>query len=327
MAVSKRAGGPKTQEGKSKSSLNATKFGVSTFRAIDDEERQLVARFAKDLIDFYQPDSPLEIMQLERIALCRAKLARLYEVERTRLQLAQHTISASPQKILDQLGMHLPLTKKIALEQIEYQSITLPLYLKLKELEAIVDEVHQYAVKTLSERELKRNFPTLYRYLDRHQFYGAEEDASTLSKLQVVLKKLKKILESDNPLMGRLAQLLESVLQKESSTKEEDASVRDLMFEISPDYAKKSSVDLPLITPKIDLDLIFSHLHLFADLLSTVQQAQKLVVQFEQSHALIVKSLVLPQTEADLLLRYQTTWERRLSTEVGEFIELRRYGR
>jgi hypothetical protein len=38
--------------------------------------------------------------------------------------------------------------------------------------------------------------------------------------------------------------------------------------------------------------------------------------------ALIVKSLVLPQTEADLLLRYQTTWERRLSTEVGVFVDL-----
>lgn len=116
MATRKGVGGPKTETGKSRSSLNATKFGVSTFRAIDDEEKQLVDRFTKDLLEYYQPQSPLEIMQLERIALCRAKLTRLYEVERTRLQLAQHAIDASPKKLLEQMGFEAGLTQKWAIE-------------------------------------------------------------------------------------------------------------------------------------------------------------------------------------------------------------------
>ena len=79
--------------------------------------------------------------------------------------------------------------------------------------------------------------------------------------------------------------------------------------------------------PKIDLAIIESNLNCFADLLAMLRQAEKLVVRYEQSKSLIIKSLVLPQSEADLLLRYQTTWERRLSTEVGEFIELRKHSR
>jgi len=60
-------------------------------------------------------------------------------------------------------------------------------------------------------------------------------------------------------------------------------------------------------------------------LLDAVKRAQKLVAHVAQAKETILKSLLLPQAEADLLLRYQTTWERRLSTEVGEFIELRRH--
>lgn len=59
MAIRKGVGGPKTKEGKAKSSLNAMKFGVSTFRAIDDDEKQLVEGFTSQLLEYYQPESPL----------------------------------------------------------------------------------------------------------------------------------------------------------------------------------------------------------------------------------------------------------------------------
>jgi len=326
MAIRKGVGGPKTKEGKAKSSLNAMKFGVSTFRAIDDDEKQLVEGFTTQLLDYYQPDSPLEIMQLERIALCRAKLARLYEIERTRLQLAKNAISAAPEKLLDQLGVQNSLAKKLALELINYQSITLPLHLSIEQLEKITQELSGFSISALSEKEIKRQLPSLYRYLNQYSFLGAPEGASILEKLQLVLQKLKTILESENPPIGKIAQLLDTLLQKEQATKEEDHDVRDLMLALDPNYVEHPAKSINSGS-KIDLAMIESNLNCFADLLAMIRQAQKLEVHYEQSKALIVKSLVLPQSEADLLLRYQTTWERRLSTEVGEFIELRKHSR
>ena len=326
MAIRKGVGGPKTKEGKAKSSLNAMKFGVSTFRAIDDDEKQLVEGFTAQLLDYYQPDSPLEIMQLERIALCRAKLARLYEIERTRLQLAKNAISAAPEKLLDQLGVQNSLSKKLALELIEYQSITLPLHLTIEQLELITQELSSFSVGTLSEKEIKRHLPSLYRYLAQHSFVGLPEEAPILEKLQLVLQKLKTILESENPPIGRIAQLLDSLLQKGHASKEEDHDVRDLMLALNPNYVEPPAKSING-GPKIDLAKIESNFTCFADLLAMLRQAEKLVVHYEQSKSLIIKSLVLPQSETDLLLRYQTTWERRLSTEVGEFIELRKHSR
>lgn len=324
MATRKGVGGPKTKAGKAKSSINAIKFGVSTYRSVDDEERELISRLSKELLDFYQPQSPLEIMQLERIALCRAKLARLYEVERTRLQLARQTIDASPKKLLDQLGFKSDLSQKLALEQIEYQSMSLPLQLTLETLKAIVNEVQHYGPRAISEKEFKRYLPSLYQYLNQHQFLGIDEANSILNKLQLVLQKLKKIVESENPMIGKMAYLLDLILDKNRQAQAEDNSVRELILEIKPDY-QKPDPKVRSNSTEVDVHEILNHLNLFGELLSACRRAEKIVTHYEKSKALIVKSLVLPQTEADLLLRYQTTWERRLSTEVGEFIELRKY--
>jgi hypothetical protein len=326
MATRKGVGGPKTAAGKAKSSINAIKFGVSTYRSVDDEERELISRLTKELLDFYQPQSPLEIMQLERIALCRAKLARLYEVERTRLQLARQTIDASPKKLLEQLGFKSDLSQKLALEQIEYQSMSLPLQLTLETLKAIVNEVQHYGPRAISEKEFKRYLPSLYQYLNQNQFLGIDEEDSILNKLQLVLQKLKKIVESENPMIGKMAHLLGLIIDKnhQAQVEEDDDDVHELLLQLDPQY-KAPDPKARSNSTEVDVHEILNHLNLFGELLSACRRAEKIVTHYEKSKALIVKSLVLPQTEADLLLRYQTTWERRLSTEVGEFIELRKY--
>ena len=132
-------------------------------------------------------------------------------------------------------------------------------------------------------------------------------------------------MESENPPIGRIAQLLDTLLQKGHASKEEDHDVRDLMLALNPNYVEPPAKSING-GPKIDLAKIESNFTCFADLLAMLRQAERLVVHYEQSKSLIVKSLVLPQSEADLQLRYQTTWERRLSSEVGEFLELKRHG-
>ncbi len=154
---------------------------------------------------------------------------------------------------------------------------------------------------------------------------GIDEENSILNKLQLVLQKLKKIVESENPMIGKMAHLLDLMLDKNRQAQvEKDDDVHELLLQLNPQYQipdPKASSN----STEIDVYDILNHLNLFGELLSACHRAEKIVVHYEKSKALIVKSLVLPQTEADLLLRYQTTWERRLSTEVGEFIELRKY--
>ena len=149
---------------------------------------------------------------------------------------------------------------------------------------------------------------------------------SILMRLQKLLEKLIKILESDNPLVGKIAQMLEVMLQKGGEAKQDDQEAHDLLLQINPDYVEPTAESVRM-AERIDNAYILENLKRFVELLTAYQQAGKIVKHYEQSKELIIKSLVLPQTESDLLLRYQTTWERRLSTEVGEFIELRKYGR
>ena len=79
MAKSKQLStGPKTLEGKARSSQNSTKHGLTTAIPSNDAEKALVASYIKELVEYYEPASPLEKLQIERIAICRAKLANLY---------------------------------------------------------------------------------------------------------------------------------------------------------------------------------------------------------------------------------------------------------
>ena len=103
MISRKNIGGPKTPQGKRKVSRNATKHGLSTMKPTDASEQTLIKNFSQELISFYKPSSPLEFFQIERIAICRAKLAKLYEVEDTRLQLAQEEFSQDPRLIMVKL--------------------------------------------------------------------------------------------------------------------------------------------------------------------------------------------------------------------------------
>ena len=88
MTTEKRGGGPKTAKGKARSSVNATTHGLNSRVQSNSEEKALVQAYIKELADYYDPQSPLEKLQIERIAICRAKLHYLYELEQIKLSLA-----------------------------------------------------------------------------------------------------------------------------------------------------------------------------------------------------------------------------------------------
>jgi hypothetical protein len=55
------------------------------------------------------------------------------------------------------------------------------------------------------------------------------------------------------------------------------------------------------------------------DALATCDQVHE---HFKKTKELMAKAVTLPQSESDLLMRYQTTLERRFSTAIGELLHL-----
>jgi hypothetical protein len=82
--------------------------------------------------------------------------------------------------------------------------------------------------------------------------------------------------------------------------------------------------------PKVDLDAIAdidtvkAYLGQFLELHQSYEKAQQLAVQYQEIKDLMLRALSLPEAESDLLMRYQTTLERRLSSAIGELLALQR---
>ena len=59
MKQAKRSGGPKTLQGKARSSKNATSHGLTSVAPSNPNEKALVDSYSKELIEYYKPESPL----------------------------------------------------------------------------------------------------------------------------------------------------------------------------------------------------------------------------------------------------------------------------
>ena len=67
-----------------------------------------------------------------------------------------------------------------------------------------------------------------------------------------------------------------------------------------------------------------SQCKLWVQLYVDTQDAMRAYAQYQQTRDLLLHALALPSSEAELLLRHQTTLERRLSQAIGELLELQR---
>lgn len=323
MAISKDSskpkGGPSTAAGKAKSSQNSLKNGLTTMNITSSEEKRMVEDYVAELMSYYQPESPLEKLQIQRIAICRAKLARLYEVEQVRLELTQKNLENNPEKIFQEMGVGKGLLRAMALEGLRREVITLPCDLSIDDLESIAYEVDHFHGALKSEKDLEDYFPHLVQFLMQYSAKGLNKDSSLLEKFEVVVRRIHKTMRNDI-YFGLIGQVFEDHLQStEKSSKTEPQDVIDLMKELDPAYVAPEPVQ-----SHIDLRQLQSLLPLFVCLKGALKDAYDLIERFNATKSLLAQSTLLPQGEADLLMRYQTTLERRLSSSVGELLELQK---
>ena len=82
-ANSAKSTGPRTTEGKTRSSQNARKHGftASSFAVVRLEDLNEVANLREDLVTLYQPANSQELFAVERIALAQQAILRAARLE------------------------------------------------------------------------------------------------------------------------------------------------------------------------------------------------------------------------------------------------------
>ena len=77
-----RSTGPRTPEGKARSSQNASKHGLLSREVLlPGEDREALEALREDLISELQPIGALELMLVERIVVCVWRLRRIHVLE------------------------------------------------------------------------------------------------------------------------------------------------------------------------------------------------------------------------------------------------------
>jgi hypothetical protein len=222
-----------------------------------------------------------------------------------------------PEIVFKEMGIADGLSKSMALEAIRHGVITLPCDLPEVDLQAIATEVDRFYGELKGDADFQKAFPTLCQFINSFTPTGMKESLSILEKLEIVLKRIYQVVRH-KIYLGKLDNYFADMYgDKDSKTSDDD--VETLMRQINPDY-----VSPPVIKRVMTFERVVGYLQLFGYLSSTVRDARYLIARYEATKSLLVQSTLLPQDQADLFMRYQTTLERRLSNGIGELLELQK---
>jgi len=143
-ANAKKCTGPKTREGKFKSSLNALKHGLysHTF-IIKTEDVGIFENFSKSYIDEFQPATPSELELLKQLISAAWRRTRIAELIQLRIDHAIDIVMATPTpRPAQNTNAHVTLR---AFEHLEYQK---PSFAR--------QEAHEIRLASLFQRILGR---------------------------------------------------------------------------------------------------------------------------------------------------------------------------
>ncbi|MBU3543279.1 hypothetical protein ICE94_08350 [Polynucleobacter sp. MWH-Loch1C5] len=324
MSTSKK--GPKTVSGKKKSAQNSVKHGLRSEALTSMQQVTDQNKFLQELVDFYKPVGPLENLQLERIATCRAKLKSLYDLEQAKLEILIKENSVVDREHLRKFKFLTPLAQGMMHEFLFFENILLPCGLSPEILKAIVTEIDEFSGELQSDDDLRKCFPYLVTYLE-----NVETDTKELHIiLMAVSEKLNKHIDNGIYYSEILSQLFpERFERKKVEPTAEDIEHENALREYQEQARLRRGQKLKLKI--VSNEPVFPAHNKIADALKkfmAVWQAYSLAYEFydyvKSSIELHKKAIALPADESDLLMRYQTTWERRLSTLMAEFMQLQK---
>jgi len=215
----KKKVGPNTAIGKSIASQNSLKHGFTSNRASTPIEKEAYANYLAKLNQYYQPQGPIEQLQLERIAMCKIKLDRLYALEEAQLTIAIAKFEREPDLVLDQIAAATSVVRGMVKELIQFNKVTLPCKLSATALASICKEVEEggRGPAKLTDAEIESHYPQLARYLKSYYAVDLSIEEDLLAKLRHAFESITKTLESGSKYHENMKRLFEEFVKAKSS--------------------------------------------------------------------------------------------------------------
>lgn len=313
MVAPKRTGGPKTAQGKAVSARNSLQHGLRSRAAMPGPEQQAMDALVAQLTTYYRPRSPLETLQIQRIARCAAKLNTLYAVEKAKTALALLGSQATDDQAMLQFAHYPAAARNLALELMQPTPAKPKFGLTDSVLNQLCQEMDDYAGVLENESDLAAGFPKLARFLRSTAIEGFDGAYSMDHRLWVVASMLDAHMR-----------VVSSGVQAVAVTKEEVFD--QLISKIALNDQLKESIR-QAARPRHDANpyqsVVRDDFNVFKRLRQYRQQAKEIATQFPQVKALLAASTTMPGEDSDRLMRYQTTLEKQLSRYIGELLQLK----
>lgn len=331
----KKKVGPNTAMGKAIASQNSLKHGLTSNRPSSSSEKEAYANYLAKLNEYYQPQSPIEQLQLERIAICKIKLDRLYALEEVQLAIAIAKFEREPDLVLDQIAAATGVVRGMVKELIQFGKVTLPCKLSATALHSICKEVEEggRAPTKLTDAEVESHYPQLAKFLNGYYAVNLSIEEDLLVKLRHVFESITKTLEGGAHYSESIKRIFERLMRERmpEPRDEEALSVHDLELQqmiTEQQEARDQQQRRKPKEPSKPLDTSMKraqfekYTQVFLNLRNVLGTCKQVHDHFVKTKELMAKAVTLPQSESDLLMRYQTTLERRLSTAIGELLLL-----
>jgi len=349
----KGMGGPKTAEGKAKAAKNSIKHGLTAKLPINPTEQELIHTFESQLLDHYQPNSPLIQMQIGRIAHCRAKLAILAMREEALQKLMAEDFNSKPDLVFERMAHVSERAKMAAKQYLEFDDFVLPCGLKREEVSLLAQEQEQFYGEIHSAADIELHLPYLNQFLAHFNPEGLGVNPDPLLKLKAIHERTEQFFSS----LSRGTQELEDSLrlyinkfkQRSKSNVANDDDEEDGDSSDSLDYEESREDDLKnddgvsiktseqehqqSISSALleqssnstkkslqEIKCITKQLAIFSELEQFCGAVKSTVNQFYVMRDLLLQAKSLPVLESENTLRYQVSIERRLSQLTGEFM-------
>lgn len=306
----KRGGGPKTPAGKAVSAANSFKHGLRARDAVAGPEQQVMTAQVAQLTAYYRPQSPLEHLQIQRIARCAAKLDTLYAIERARAQLALLATQKTDDALLEQFAHYPAAARRLAIQP---DQGTPRFGLTDRLLEQLCQEMDAFTGVLASESDLAASFPKLDKFLRATEIEGYSGPYSMDQRLWAVAHQIEIYLSSITQ-------------PDELASKNDLPPYEKILYKIYMDDLHKKSLAKGVRPPQSDVipyqSVVFGDFKIFRNLRRYRQQAREIVAQLPQVKALLLASVMMPVEDSDRFMRYQTTLEKQLSRYIGELLQL-----
>ena len=286
--------GPKSKAGKSRSSRNAIKHGLTAKNWLDEAEQEQYQSLLTAFREEYQPQTATEEMLVERVANLATRSSRFHRVEDGLFQLARHKATEF-ESIKDSFGIDdevvadaVAIANGIYDPTIEVDKALMVEIMGIKNSEEITG--YNYVLENLPELRRKLISDCRSERCDIKQLIGGK----------------------GSPNQDKYKPKFTIRWANEDGTYSDDAQESS---EPSDEELDKSGLDVSALD--IRAYIREQHLKILRQL-----QLNEFITNYKQRGQLLVNSAMPPPGEMDRLMRYQTTNERQLSKALGELLHV-----